>query len=185
MHTILPKSGLLTMAGLVLLGLQVRAADDPLPSWNEGPSKKAVLDFVVRVTKEGSPDFVPVADRIAVFDNDGTLWCEQPVYVQAVFVPMPVSQSVARQMNSASNRQFEAYLLGFAKRHPNFRIVTPLMVAWPDEAFVDGIHMEESYVVRFTERFRICQNAAQAQTGPIVSCDLSWASVSGSGVARP
>jgi len=61
-------------------------ADDPLPSWNDGPSKTAIVDFVSRVTEETSPDFVPVAERIAVFDNDGTLWCEQPLYVQAAFV---------------------------------------------------------------------------------------------------
>lgn len=58
---------------------------DPLPSWNGGPTKKAILDFVARVTEEGGPEFVPPAERIATFDNDGTLWCEQPMYVQAVF----------------------------------------------------------------------------------------------------
>ena len=62
------------------------AAKDPLPSWNECAAKQAILDFVVKVTKEGTPNFVPVADRIAVFDNDGTLWAEQPMYVQAFFV---------------------------------------------------------------------------------------------------
>ncbi len=71
---------------LVLLGATARGADDPLPSWNEGPPRRAVLDFVAKVTKEGSPDFIRPEDRIAVFDNDGTLWCEQPEYVQAVFV---------------------------------------------------------------------------------------------------
>ncbi|MFO0889688.1 MAG: HAD family hydrolase [Isosphaeraceae bacterium] len=63
-----------------------RGQGDPLPSWNDGPSRRAVVDFVGRVTKEGGPDFVPVPDRVAVFDNDGTLWCEQPAYVQALFV---------------------------------------------------------------------------------------------------
>lgn len=61
------------------------AADDPLPSWNDGPAKKSIIAFVERVTKPGSPDFVPVAERIAVFDNDGTLWCEQPIPVQLYF----------------------------------------------------------------------------------------------------
>lgn len=60
--------------------------DDPLPSWNNGVIKTTILDFIARVTKEGGPEFVPPAERIATFDNDGTLWCEQPVYVQAVFV---------------------------------------------------------------------------------------------------
>jgi GH35 family endo-1,4-beta-xylanase len=59
--------------------------DDPLPSWNDGPSKAAIIGFVTRVTKDGGPDFVPVPERIATFDNDGTLWSEQPYYVQAAF----------------------------------------------------------------------------------------------------
>lgn len=58
---------------------------DPLPSWNDGATKRAIIDFVTRVTKEGGADFVPVPERIATFDNDGTLWCEQPNYVQAIF----------------------------------------------------------------------------------------------------
>lgn len=62
------------------------ASDDPLPSWNDVGSKKAILAFVAKVTAKGSPDFVPIADRIAVFDNDGTLWCEQPMYAQAAFL---------------------------------------------------------------------------------------------------
>ncbi|MFN8709459.1 MAG: HAD family hydrolase [Planctomyces sp.] len=60
-------------------------AEDPLPSWNDGPARSSIVAFVERVTKEGSPDFVPVADRIAVFDNDGTLWCEKPFPVQLFF----------------------------------------------------------------------------------------------------
>ena len=56
-----------------------------LPSWNDGPAKRAILDFVRRVTREGTPDFVPPPARIAVFDNDGTLWAEQPIYVQFAF----------------------------------------------------------------------------------------------------
>jgi hypothetical protein len=61
-------------------------AGDPLPSWNDGASKKSIITFVNRVTTEGSPDFVPVAERIATFDNDGTLWSEQPMYFQAFFI---------------------------------------------------------------------------------------------------
>lgn len=58
---------------------------DPLPSWNEGPAKAAIVDFVTRVTTTGGPDFVTPAERIATFDNDGTLWTEQPVYFQIAF----------------------------------------------------------------------------------------------------
>ena len=58
---------------------------DPLPSWNDSAAKQAILEFVTRVTKKGGPEFVPEADRIATFDNDGTLWCEQPFYFQGLF----------------------------------------------------------------------------------------------------
>jgi phosphoglycolate phosphatase-like HAD superfamily hydrolase len=61
------------------------AADDPLPSWNDGAAKRSIVELVANVTKAGGRDFVPPAERIAVFDNDGTLWCEQPIYVQTAF----------------------------------------------------------------------------------------------------
>ncbi len=61
------------------------AQSDPLPSWNEGKSKAALVDFVARVIKEGGPDYVAPAERIAAFDNDGTLWAEQPIYFQLEF----------------------------------------------------------------------------------------------------
>jgi len=61
-------------------------AADLLPSWNDGKAKQSIIEFVEKVTKPGSPDFVPVPERIAVFDNDGTLWCEQPLPVQLYFV---------------------------------------------------------------------------------------------------
>ena len=64
----------------------VARAADPLPSWNDGKAKQAITSFVKKVTKEGSPDFVPAPERIAVFDNDGTLWAEQPMYFQALFI---------------------------------------------------------------------------------------------------
>jgi hypothetical protein len=64
---------------------QAAAADDPLPSWNHGPAKAAIVRFVGDVTKPGGPGFVPAEERIAVFDNDGTLWSEQPYYNQVAF----------------------------------------------------------------------------------------------------
>ena len=66
------------------VALTARAAD-PLPSWNDGAAKQSILQFVAQITKAGSPDFVPPAERIAVFDNDGTLWAEQPMYFQCLF----------------------------------------------------------------------------------------------------
>jgi hypothetical protein len=64
---------------------QASAQNDPLPSWNDTSAKQAIVDFVGRVTKAGGPDFVAPAERIATFDNDGTLWVEQPMYVQMAF----------------------------------------------------------------------------------------------------
>lgn len=83
------RSVLGTLTSLPLIGVAgagpAGAADDPLPSWNDGPAKAALAAFVAEVTTEGDPGFVPAAERIAVFDNDGTLWCEQPAYTQAIF----------------------------------------------------------------------------------------------------
>jgi hypothetical protein len=68
-----------------VLSSQASAQNDPLPSWNDGPARRAIVDFVDRVTKAGGPDFVAPAERVATFDNDGTLWVEQPMYVQMAF----------------------------------------------------------------------------------------------------
>jgi phosphoserine phosphatase len=65
---------------------QAGPTGDPLPSWRTGASKQAIQEFVQRVTTEGSPDVVPPAERVAVFDNDGTLWCEQPMPIQLDFI---------------------------------------------------------------------------------------------------
>jgi hypothetical protein len=115
MRRMTPKSGLLAFVGLVLLASPLRGADDPLPSWNEGPSRRAILDFVAGVTKEGSPGFVPAADRIAVFDNDGTLWCEQPVYVQAVFIRDRVRALAPEHPEWRETQPFKALLEGDRK----------------------------------------------------------------------
>ncbi len=71
---------------VVLAFITAADASDPLPSWNDSTKKAAIVNFVEKVTREGSPDFVPPAERIAVFDNDGTLWAEQPMYFQAFFI---------------------------------------------------------------------------------------------------
>jgi hypothetical protein len=70
---------------LVFFTTTAARATDALPSWNEGTAKESVVDFVMKVTKEGGPDFVPPAERIATFDNDGTLWAEQPLPFQFLF----------------------------------------------------------------------------------------------------
>ena len=64
-------------------------ADEPLPSWNDGKAKQSIVTFVEKVAKPGSPDFVPVPERIATFDNHGCLWAEQPMYFQAIYTDRP------------------------------------------------------------------------------------------------
>jgi phosphoglycolate phosphatase-like HAD superfamily hydrolase len=78
----------LQLAWLLLMAalLSPAGAAEPLPSWNDGPSRSAIVEFVESTTRPGSPDFVPVEQRIATFDNDGTLWAEQPAYFQVFFV---------------------------------------------------------------------------------------------------
>jgi phosphoserine phosphatase len=75
----------LALCALAFLVADASGQSDPLPSWNDTASKKAIITFVDRVTKEGAPEFVPIPERIAVFDNDGTLWAEQPLYFQLLF----------------------------------------------------------------------------------------------------
>lgn len=70
----------------ILLLFATTAFADPLPSWNDTAPKKAIIAFVEKVTREGSADFIPAAERIATFDNDGCLWSEQPMYFQAFFI---------------------------------------------------------------------------------------------------
>ena len=82
-----PRSASLLII-LLLVGCQAKTLHvdtDPLPSWHEGPIKQNILSFVAAVTDRSSPDYVPPAERIATFDNDGTLWTEQPVYFQLLF----------------------------------------------------------------------------------------------------
>ena len=93
------------------------AADDPdpLPSWNEGAVKQSIIDFVKRVTTEGGADFVPKAQRIATFDNDGTLWAEQPVYFQVAFAIDRVKALAPAHPEWKETQPFKAILDGDAK----------------------------------------------------------------------
>jgi phosphoglycolate phosphatase-like HAD superfamily hydrolase len=85
---------------------------DPLPSWNDGAAKQAIVEFVERVTQEGGPDFVPVAERIATFDNDGTLWAEQPIYFQIAFAIDRVKALAAQHPEWRDTEPFEAVIEG-------------------------------------------------------------------------
>lgn len=88
------------------------AQTDPLPSWNDGPTKQAIVAFITDVTREGSPDFVPPQDRIATFDNDGTLWTEQPAYTQLVFALDRVRALAPQHPEWKDQQPFKAVLDG-------------------------------------------------------------------------
>jgi phosphoglycolate phosphatase-like HAD superfamily hydrolase len=90
-------------------------AADPLPSWNDGKAKQSILDFVAKVTKEGSPAFVPPAERIATFDNDGTLWAEQPMYFQLFFALDRVKVLAPKHPEWKDKEPFASLLKGDVK----------------------------------------------------------------------
>jgi phosphoglycolate phosphatase-like HAD superfamily hydrolase len=110
-----PRRLLVLLATIVLLfaipGIG-EAAEDLLPSWNDGPVKKAVTDFVTRVTTEGGPNFVPLAERIATFDNDGTLWAEQPIYFQFQFALDRVKVLAPKHPEWKDKQPFKSLLEG-------------------------------------------------------------------------
>src|SRR5262245_44192783 len=90
-------------------------AQDPLPSWNETGPRKAILAFVAKVTKQGSADFVAPAERIATFDNDGTLWAEQPMYFQLAFALDRVKALAPSHPEWKTKEPFQSLLAGDVK----------------------------------------------------------------------
>jgi phosphoserine phosphatase len=100
-----------TALACVVTGAAATArAADPLPSWNDTAPKRAIVAFVEKVTKGGSPGFVPAQERIAVFDNDGTLWAEQPMYVQLAFALDRVKALAAQHPEWTTTQPFKAVL---------------------------------------------------------------------------
>jgi phosphoglycolate phosphatase-like HAD superfamily hydrolase len=97
---------------LIFSGLAAAQTVDPLPSWNEGKAKKAIINYVKKVTKPGSPDFVPPAERIAVFDNDGTLWPERPVPFQLAYTLDTLKQMAAEKPELRKDPMVKAALEG-------------------------------------------------------------------------
>jgi phosphoglycolate phosphatase-like HAD superfamily hydrolase len=106
-----PLWRILLLAGLLLASAPARAAD-PLPSWNDGAAKQAILDFVKATTDSASPKFVPAAERIATFDQDGTLWVEHPMYAQVVYCLERVPTVVKAKPDLATVEPFETVLSG-------------------------------------------------------------------------
>jgi phosphoglycolate phosphatase-like HAD superfamily hydrolase len=104
------------LAGLLLgLAASIANAADVLPSWNEGASKRAVMDFVKAVTTKGGKDFVAPAQRIAVFDNDGTLWAEQPLYFQFLYAMDRVKALAPRHPEWKDKEPYASLLKGDMK----------------------------------------------------------------------
>src|SRR5262245_11359006 len=100
------------LAALLVLGAHVQAQTDALPSWNDGAAKKAIVDFVQATTTQGSPQFVPAEERIATFDQDGTLWVEHPMYTQVVYCLERVPTVVAKKPELKNVEPFKTVLSG-------------------------------------------------------------------------
>lgn len=103
------------LAAIAVLSTAPGLAQEPLPSWNDRAPKKTIVAFVERVTRQGSPDFVPPAERIATFDNDGTLWAEQPIYFQLVFALDRVKALAPLHPEWKDNEPFASLLKGDLK----------------------------------------------------------------------
>ncbi len=109
-----PFHALTLVAGLLLASLAAHASD-PLPSWNEGKTKQSIIEFVQKTTTPGSPDFVAPHERIATFDNDGTLWAEKPMYTQAAFALDRVKELAPQHPEWKTQEPFASLLKGDLK----------------------------------------------------------------------
>jgi phosphoserine phosphatase len=123
-------------------------ATDPLPAWRDGGAKRAVLDGIDAVTDQASPDFVPEADRIATFDNDGTLWCERPIIAQAAFL---MQRWAALAETDPSMRTTDPYRLAYEGQTDAFSAAFahgPAIVAGLSEAYAGATPGEVDDAVR-------------------------------------
>ena len=102
----------LLLCALLILGGCATMGPDPLPSWSEGPAKQAIVSFVQQTTDKASPQFVPADQRIATFDQDGTLWVEQPLYAQVMFALDRVKDVVRAKPALANEEPFKTVISG-------------------------------------------------------------------------
>ena len=155
-----------------------RLAADPLPSWREGAAKAAILDFVAAVTDPGDADFVPVAERVAVIDNDGTSWCERPEYVPTAFQVQLMASMAAAGKVSADSMPYSAWLAGDRDALGDFgwneayQALIRSFAGMPVEAFADsaraylarnrherfGVPPTELYYVPMLELMRLLES---------------------------
>ncbi len=115
MRLLLRRVALAHLTVLALIPAARGVAQDPLPSWNEGATKRAILAAVKEATTAGRPGFIPVAERIATFDNDGTLWVEQPMYTQLAFALDRVKTLAPQHPEWATQEPFASLLKGDLK----------------------------------------------------------------------
>jgi hypothetical protein len=108
-------SYVLALCVLLLTGGCATVQTDPLSAWNDGKVKQDIVRFVAKVTTQGSPDYVPVPERIAAFDNDGTLWVEQPMYTQLVFALDRVKALAPQHPEWKDKEPFASLLKGDVK----------------------------------------------------------------------
>lgn len=114
-HAIFVLMALTGLGIATLAASPAMAQTDQLPSWNDGAAKQAILDFVAKLTKEGGPQYVPPAERIATFDNDGTLWSEQPLYFQFLFAIDRVKAVAPQHPEWQTEEPFASLLKGDIK----------------------------------------------------------------------
>ena len=106
-----------------------------LAPWNDGAAKSASVDFVARVTQEGGPEYVRPAERIATFDNDGTLWCEQPVQVQIFFARVRLEELAVEDPSMRERQPFKALdavyqIIAFRAFYPGEAVIVALLLAF-------------------------------------------------------
>jgi phosphoglycolate phosphatase-like HAD superfamily hydrolase len=138
--------GIAVLCAAILMAASSAAAEsDPLPSWNDGAAKKAILDFVGATTTAGSPQFVPPAERIATFDQDGTLWVSHPIYAQVVYCLDRVPAVVKAKPELANVEPFKTVLSGDRAKIATFgmpeleKILMATLTGMTVETFQDDV----------------------------------------------
>ena len=114
----------LMLDAVVALAPPALAQEDPLPSWNDGAAKQAIIDFVTAATTEGGPGWLEPGERIATFDNDGTLWSEQPMYFQGMFINDRIKEMAADNPDWATTMPYKA-VLDETVAHGYARLLSP------------------------------------------------------------
>ncbi len=153
------------VTSVFVFGFSCVAGADPLPSWKDRPAKRAIMRFVERVTQADSPDFVPVPERVAVFDNDGTLWCENPMPFQLAYALDVLRERVASEPKLKEDAMVQAALAGdfskllAGKHHDGLMKIASLTHAgMTTDQFNDSVRdwIRSAKHPRFSRRYAEC-----------------------------